>query len=135
MVPYGTAAENLAYFGVDLSIGGLPSSTYAGYDLDVDVLFILAETAQDILGSGQETIDSSVNARYEAGNLVYTDKDGNEKTALYLNTGNALKCSAEAFKAAGNEDLAKSYETVFLTWLNANHAGAKDIDEQGFAVK
>lgn len=135
MVPYGTAAENLAYFGVDLSIGGLPSSTYAGYDLDVDVLFILAESAQDILGSGQETIDSSVNARYEAGNLVYTDKDGNEKTALYLNTGNALKCSAEAFKAAGNEDLAKSYETVFQTWLNANHAGAKDIDEQGFAVK
>ena len=135
MVPYGTAAENLAYFGVDLTIGGLPSSTYAGYDLDVDVLFILAESAQDILGSGQETIDSSVNARYEAGNLVYTDKDGNEKTALYLNTGNALKCSAEAFKAAGNEDLAKSYETVFQTWLNANHAGAKDIDEQGFAVK
>lgn len=135
MVPYGTAAENLAYFGVDLTIGGLPSSTYAGYDLDVDVLFILAESAQDILGSGQETIDSSVNARYEAGNLVYTDKDGNEQTALYLNTGNALKCSAEAFKAAGNEDLAKSIETVFQAWLNANHAGAKDIDEQGFAVK
>ena len=134
-VPYGTSAENLAYLGADLSIGGLPSSTYAGYDTDVDVLFILAESNQDILGSGQETVDSQVNARFEAGNLVYTAADGTEQDAIFLNTGNVLKYASDIVEEAGNTDLAMTYDTLFAEWLIAHRDSATDIDAQGFAVK
>lgn len=134
-VPYGTSAENLAYLGADLSIGGLPSSTYAGYDLDVDVLFILAQSNQDILGTGEETVDYQVNARYEAGNLAYTDKEGKEQNTIYLNNGNVLKYVSEIFKDNGNTDLADTYKTLYQNWLKSNRNGAKDIDAQGFAVK
>lgn len=132
MVPYGTAAENLAYFGVDLTIGGLPSSTYAGYDTDVDVLFILAESNQDILGTGHDVVDSYVNARYEAGNLTYTDKDGNVKNANYLNIGNVLKYAADIVEKDGNVDLSSVYNTIFRNWLRVNRPNATDIDAQGF---
>lgn len=131
-VPYGTSAENLAYLGADLSIAGLPSSTYAGYDLDIDVLFVTTETNQDILGSGEDVIASQVNARYEAGNLVYTDKDGNTQNAVFLNTGNMLKYSSNVFKELGNTALATQYENLFKAWLKDIHGDAADIDAQGF---
>ena len=129
MVPYGTSAENLAYLGVDIAICGLPSSTYNGYDTDVDVLFILAET-NDAISSDA----SQVKTRYEAGNLTYTDTDGNEKTTVFYNMGNIYKAVASVYAKTGNTAMAEKYEGLFASWLEANREGAKDIDAQGFAV-
>lgn len=129
MVPYGTAAENLAYLGVEISIAGLPSSTYSGYDTDVDVAFIMAASNQTMADS-----DSQVKERYEAGNLTFTDKDGNEQNAVYYNTGNVLKALAEYYSANGHEQDAQNYQAAFNSWLSKNHSGAKDIDAWGFAV-
>lgn len=135
MVPYGTSAENLAYLGVEIAICGLPSSTYNGYDTDVDVVFIMAETNEDITGSGAETPASQVKARYEAGNLHYTDKDGNEAVTEFYNTGYVYKALASVYTKKGDTANAEKYTNLFKSWLAANHAGASDIDGQGFPVK
>ncbi len=127
MVPYGTAAENLAYLGADIAICGLPSSTYSGYDTDVDVLFILSETNENISGAA-----SQVKERYEAGNLTYHD-GGEEKTTVFYNNGNACKAVAKVFEAAGDSERAADYNEMFEAWLDATHgADATGIDEQGF---
>lgn len=133
-VPYGTSAENLAYLGVNIAIGGLPSSTYNGYDTDVDVLFVLGETDQDIAGSGSAEVYSQVKARYEAGNLLYTDSDGVKQTAVFYNTGNVYKAASEILTAKGSEALAGAYKRLFSEWLAAVYPNAVDIDAQGFAV-
>lgn len=130
MVPYGTAAENLAYLGADIAIAGLPSSTYSGYDLDVDVLFILAESSQTIADT-----DSQVKERYEAGNLTYTDASGETKNAVYYNIGNVYKAVSKILTNAGDTEGAKAIDALFASWLSATHAGATDINDQGFAVK
>ncbi len=135
MVPYGTAAENLAYFGADLSICGLPSSTYNGYDTSVDVLFIMTETDQDITGSGEAEAASQVAARYEAGNLTYTDASGEEQDAVFYNNGNVYKTAAQILEAAGDADGAKAYTDLFADWLSNVHGDAEDIDFQGFVVE
>ncbi|MGM9643099.1 MAG: hypothetical protein ACI3XI_07800 [Eubacteriales bacterium] len=127
MVPYGTAAENLAYLGADIAICGLPSSTYSGYDLDVDVLFIAAETDEAIDGDFSQVKD-----RYNAGNLTYS-RDGEEVSATYYNIGNTYKYAAQLLKSAGDTSAAATYETLYKSWLSANRSGASDIDAQGFA--
>lgn len=129
MVPYGTAAENLAYLGVPISIAGLPSSTYSGYDTDVDVLFIMAATNQTMADS-----DSQVKERFEAGNLTYTDADGNEKNATFYNTGNVFKAAAKYLESVGKTQDSLNYKAAFNSWLSKNHSGATDIDDWGFAV-
>ncbi len=129
-VPYGTSAENLAYLGADISICGLPSSTYNGYDTDVDVLFVLAETNEAISGDA-----SQVKTRYEAGNLTYTDENGEVKTTAFYNLGNIYKAAAEVYRKAGNTKMAEKYTALFGAWLAANRPDAGDIDAQGFAVK
>ncbi|MBQ9780787.1 MAG: hypothetical protein IJW00_07560 [Clostridia bacterium] len=134
MVPYGTSAENLAYLGVEIAICGLPSSTYNGYDTDVDVVFVMSETNEDITGSGAETPASQVAARYEAGNLTYTDKDGNEVVTKFYNLGNTYKALADVYTKKGDAANAEKYTNLFKTWLAANRAGATDIDGQGFPV-
>ena len=88
-VPYGTAAENLAYLGVDITVCGLPSSTYSGLDPDVDVLFIMAETNEAIDGN-----DSQVKDRYNAGNLTYAE-NGEDRPSIFYNTGNTFKFASE----------------------------------------
>lgn len=135
MVPYGTAAENLAYLGADIAICGLPSSTYNGYDTDVDVLFVMAITDQDIAGTGVATAASQVKERYEAGNLLYTDENGEKQTTVFYNTGNTYKALADVFEANGNIVVATAYRTAFNLWLKLVHGeNAMDIDAQGFAV-
>ena len=135
IVPYGTAAENLAYLGADIAIAGLPSSTYNGFDTDVDVLFIIKDTDQDIAGTGYDEAASQVRVRYEAGNLLYTDDSGNKQITVFFNTGNVYKATSEIYKNGGNLALADSYKTRLEAWLSAVHGDAKDIDAQGFAVK
>ncbi len=129
MVPYGTAAENLAYLGADIAIAGLPSSTYSGYDTDVDVLFILAETGENITGAA-----SQVKERYEAGNLTYND-NGTERDAAYYNTGNVLKTVSAIAERGGDSALSERYDSLFASWLKSVHGdSATDINEQGFPV-
>lgn len=127
-VPYGTSAENLAYLGANISLGGLPSSTYNGFDLSVDVVFIIAETNESIDGSA-----SQVKSRYEAGTLSYTDENGEIKTTVFLNTGNIYKALISIYEKSGNGDMANKYRELFEQWLAQNRDGATDIDEQGFA--
>ena len=135
MVPYGTSAENLAYLGVEIAICGLPSSTYNGYDTDVDVVFVMSETNEDIKGSGAETPASQVAARYEAGNLTYVNKNGETVVTEFYNTGNTYKALAAVYAKKGDTANAEKYNALFKAWLEANRAGATDIDGQGFAVK
>ncbi len=126
MIPYGTAAENLAYLGRRITICGLPSSTYSGFDTDVDVLFIMGETNQAIDGE-----DSYVKDRYNAGNLTYTDS-GEVKDCIFFNIGNTCKYAAEILKKAGDNTAASEYGSIYRAWLSANRPGASDINDQGF---
>ena len=119
MVPYGTAAENLAYLGVDITVCGLPSSTYSGLDTGVPILFIMAETDESICGD-----DSQVKDRFNAGNLTYT-LDGEEVSSIFYNNGNVCKYNANILKIA-------AFEKLFEAWLAANRPGSDDIDAQGF---
>ncbi|MBE6585151.1 MAG: hypothetical protein E7645_01340 [Ruminococcaceae bacterium] len=135
MVPYGTSAENLAYLGVEIAICGLPSSTYNGYDTDVDVVFIMAETNEDIAGSGVETPASQVKARYEAGNLTYTNKDGKEVTTEFYNLGNTYKALSLIYTQKGDIAMAEKYLDLFTAWMLSVHPGATGIDGQGFPLK
>ncbi len=134
MVPYGTAAENLAYLGANISLTGLPSSTYQGYDTSVDVLSIFELSNQDIAGTGSATADSQVAERYGKGDLIYTDKDGNKQTTKFYNLGNMYKAIIELYTENGDATSAATYEALFASWLAANHPGATDIDAQGFPV-
>lgn len=128
MVPYGTAAENLAYLGAEVSICGLPSSTYSGYDTDVDVLFIMGATNESINGDF-----SQVKERYLAGNLTYTDGE-EEKTCVYYNVGNTYKYASEIFKTVGDNASASAFESLYKAWLASERSGASDINGQGFAL-
>lgn len=129
MVPYGTAAENLAYLGVDIAIAGLNSSTYTGYDTDVDVLFVMQLTNDNI------TANSNLNSRYESGNLTY-HKDGVEYTTKYDNNGNILKTISKIYEDNSETELAQLYKTKYEEWLkavfNLDSATGHDIDAQGF---
>lgn len=129
MVPYGTAAENLAYLGANISIGGLNSSTYTGYDTSVDVLFVLETTNSNI------TSNTNLNSRYEAGNLIY-HKESEEFNTKYDNNGNILKTLVKIYTSSGETELAASYQTKFENWLkstfNLEEVGSHDIDDQGF---
>lgn len=130
MVPYGTAAENLAYLGADIAICGLPSSTYNGYDTDVDVLFILADTVENIEGTA-----SQVAERYKAGNLLYTDKDGNKQTTVFYNTGNIYRKVAEIYAKLGYADLTYKYALFYEGWLLQNYGEGADMNWQGIVYK
>lgn len=129
MVPYGTAAENLAYLGVDIAIAGLNSSTYTGYDTDVDVLFVLQPTNANI------TANANLNSRYEAGNLTY-HKNGVEYTTKYDNTGNILKTLSKIYTDSSETELAELYKTKYEEWLKTafglDSAEGHDINDQGF---
>jgi hypothetical protein len=127
MVPYGTSAENLAYLGADISLAGLPSSTYNGFDTEVEVLFILADTNEDISGSA-----SQVKSRYEEGTLFYTDKNGEKQTTVFYNLGNIYKALAKVYRSKGETATSEKYDALFASWLAANHEGKTDIDAQGF---
>lgn len=127
MVPYGTAAENLAYLGANISLTGLPSSTYAGYDTDVDVVSIFCVTNEDITGAA-----SQVAERFEAGNLNYVlPGTTEEKPTDYYNVGNILEAIFSVYEEDGATESAAQYKALFDAWLAATHAGAVGIDNQG----
>jgi hypothetical protein len=126
-VPYGTAAENLAYLGVDITVCGLPSSTYSGLDPDVPVLFVMAETSEAIDGN-----DSQVKDRYNSGNLTYSD-NGADVPCIFYNTGNTFKFISEILSEKGDKSASEEFAKLWHAWLSANRPGANDINLQGFA--
>lgn len=127
LMPYGTAAENLAYLGINLSIGGLPSSTYTGYETSVDVNFVLAITDNPITGDG------NLNSRYEAGNLVYHEGD-EVKITRYYNTGLIYKTLAQT-EGAQKEAFAALYEAWIRRVKGVDDASGYEVNDQGFIVE
>ena len=126
-MPYGTADENLAYLGVDITVCGLPSSTYSGLDPDVPVLFVMAETSEAIDGN-----DSQVKDRYNSGNLTYSD-NGTDVPCIFYNTGNTFKFISEILSEKGDKSASEEFAKLWHAWLSANRPGANDINLQGFA--
>ena len=134
-VPYGTAAENLAYLGADISICGLPSSTYTGYDTSVPVLFVMSETNGDI------SSDGNLASRYQAGSLAYTDLEGNADMTSFVNTGYVYKSLAAYYEKEGKTELAAKYQELFRNWLIATYEEVTEanvslysINEQGSLI-
>ena len=133
MVPYGTAAENLAYLGLDLAIGGLQSSTYAGYDPAVDVKFVLNPIDGDI------TDDGNLASRYENGTLLNHDENGDLCDTEFFNVGYFYKAVAAIYAENQETDAAAVMIAKLQDWLrtvNGLAAGADltgyDVDAQGF---
>ena len=135
LIPFGTAAENLAYLGVHISLCGLPSGTYTGYEPSVDIKFVMSmvNTAIDK--------DTNLSGRYADGTLLDHDKAGNESITAFYNIGNLYKQMIEYYssEAHGNSEYKAAYEEKFKAWLravngldvNANIDGY-DVNEQGF---
>ena len=132
IIPYGTAAENLAYLGIDISICGLNSSTYTGYDSNVDVLFVLENTDNDI------TKNNNLNSRYDKGNLNY-HIDGEAYVTRYDNRGNIFKNLIKLYSDLGYNNLALKYQNIFNEWLKdtfkLDNINGYDINEQGILIK
>ncbi len=130
LMPYGTAAENLAYLGLDMAIGGLPSSTYTGYEKNIDVLFVLNLTNDGI------TSDSNLRSRYEEGNLIYHDSLGEEKITKYYNVGLIYKTIAET---SADSYVQSMYNNLLNEWiktvLGVSDASGYTVNDQGFIVQ
>ena len=123
MVPYGTAAENLAYLGADISIGGLDSSTYKGYDRSVDVKFILQLVDTDI------SQNTNVGERFTAGTLFDHNADGSEAKTAFYNNGSLLKALFAYYGSIGDDVRKVQCEELLAAWLAAQ--SADDVDMQG----
>ena len=134
-VPYGTAAENLAYLGADISICGLPSSTYTGYDTSVPVVYVMSQS------NGNISSDGNLASRYEKGSLTYTSLNGKETMTSFINIGNVYKNLASYYKKIGNVTLEDTYNKLFSNWLitnfeevNSSNVSSYSINEQGFLI-
>ena len=130
LIPFGTAAENLAYLGVDISLCGLSSGTYTGYDQSVDIKFVMAmvDTAIDS--------DTNISGRYADGTLLDHDKNGNKTITAFFNIGNLYKQIIEYYssEAHGNTIYKAYYEEKFKAWLRAVNGLAEDADTAGYDV-
>ncbi len=134
-VPYGTAAENLAYLGADISICGLPSSTYTGYDTSVPVIYVMSQT------NGNISSDGNLATRYENGSLDYDSIKGEKTLTSFINIGNLYKNLSSYYEKMKEASLAIEYKNLFSNWLietfnevNASNVSSYTIDEQGFLI-
>ena len=132
----GVSTENFEYLGMDISFAGQPSSVYNGLSDNAEIPFIITDGDADITGGGSSQVAySAVSGRYLAGQMNYTDKNGAKQPAVFYNTGNILKACADIAEKHSETALADFYAELFRNWLSSVHPGAKDIDNQGFAVK
>ncbi len=138
MIPYGTSAENLAYLalGDNLSIGGLSSSTYNGYDRSVDVRFILASIDTDIT-----TSSLNLYGRYNDGSLVFHE-NGEKKITELINNGNLYKNLFEYYTAQSQTSYANMYKDLYENWLRvqcklegSDSLEGYGVDKQGFIIR
>ena len=130
LIPFGTAAENLAYLGVDLSLCGLSSGTYTGYEQSVDIKFVMAMVDTAIDG------DTNISGRYADGTLLDHDKDGNESITAFFNIGNLYKQLIEYYSTEdhGNNIYKAYYEEKFKAWIRAVNGLAENADTSGYDV-
>ncbi|MCH5148355.1 MAG: hypothetical protein J1G05_03200 [Clostridiales bacterium] len=130
LIPFGTAAENLAYLGVDISLCGLSSGTYTGYEQSVDIKFVIA-TVDTAIDS-----DTNISGRYANGTLLDHDKNGKEDITAFFNIGNLYKQLIEYYSSEehGNNIYKAYYEDKFKAWLRAVNGLAEDADTNGYDV-
>ena len=130
LIPFGTAAENLAYLGVDISLCGLSSGTYTGYEQSVDIKFVMA-TVDTAIDS-----DTNISGRYANGTLLDHDKNGNETITAFFNIGNLYKQLIKYYSSEehGNNIYKAYYEEKFKAWLRAVNGLAEDADTTGYDV-
>ena len=130
LIPFGTAAENLAYLGVDISLCGLSSGTYTGYEQSVDIKFVMAmvDTAIDS--------DTNISGRYANGTLLDHDKNGKETVTAFFNIGNLYKQLIEYYSSEehGNDIYKANYQEKFKAWLRAVNGLTEDADTNGYDV-
>ncbi len=138
LVPFGTAAENLAYLGANISLCGLPSSTYTGYDESIDIKFVMSRVDSAI---DQNT---NLNGRYESGTLKDHNEAGEEVTTAYFNVGNLYKQFIEYYSSGDteNKELKDKYTLLFEAWLRKmnglnqeDSVEGYDVDNQGFLIQ
>ena len=131
-IPYGTAAENLAYIGADIALGGMYSSTYTGYDPNVPVEFVFRAQVD---GSIED--DNTLSARYHADNLFYYDDEGERQITRYINKGKFFELMRDKFEP--NSQWYSAYNELRTKWLqNKTHEtdiSKYIIDNQGFVIK
>ncbi|MBR0295178.1 MAG: hypothetical protein IJQ67_04655 [Bacilli bacterium] len=121
VLPGGVAAENLAYLGVDTYVGGLPSSTYTGYDKASPILFVLNTIEDDIHADG------NINQRYLDGELVWED-DGKTIETQFMNKFLTYQILSNLYKehASTLSDTEKGiYEDIADAYITKLNAGVK----------
>lgn len=130
LIPFGTAAENLAYLGVDISLCGLSSGTYTGYEQSVDIKFVIA-TVDTAIDS-----DTNISGRYANGTLLDHDKNGKEDITAFFNIGNLYKQLIKYYSSEehGNDIYKAYYEEKFKAWLRAVNGLSEDADTTGYDV-
>ena len=130
LIPFGTAAENLAYLGVDISLCGLSSGTYTGYEQSIDIKFVMA-TVDTAIDS-----DTNLSGRYANGTLLDHDKNGKEDITAFFNIGNLYKQLIEYYSSEehGNDKYKAYYEEKFKAWLRAVNGLSEDADTNGYDV-
>ncbi|MCH5142379.1 MAG: hypothetical protein J1G07_01510 [Clostridiales bacterium] len=130
LIPFGTAAENLAYLGVDISLCGLSSGTYTGYEQSVDIKFVMA-TVNTAIDS-----DTNISGRYADGTLLDHDKNGKETRTAFFNIGNLYKQLIEYYSSEehGNNIYKARYEEKFKAWLRSVNGLPEDADTNGYDV-
>lgn len=101
----------------------------------MDVLFVLAETNQDVAGSGEADVVSSVSTRYEAKNQHYTDVSSEISVTSCFNTSNVYKATATVCEADNTYDTAAVYAEQYETWLTEVHGSVSGMDAQGFPIE
>lgn len=143
ILPGGVAAENLAYLGVDTYVGGLPSSTFTGYEPSAPILYVFGNTNNDILSDG------AIEQRFLDGELSW-NVDGKQIETQYMNKGNMARWQSAYFgglqaKVAETDAalaekygaIKASYDTRFNAWADAvagfalSDHDAVDIDATG----
>ena len=70
----------------------------------------------------------------QAGNLLYTDKDGNKQATVFYNTGNACRKVAELFGEFGNAVLEEKFMRHYNLLLEEEYGVGAEMDRQGFVT-
>ena len=121
ILPGGIAAENLAYLGVEHVIGGLPSSTYAGYDPDVAIQFIYASNADNF-----DVVNYDMTAsKYEENQLKWTYGDGTEIITQGYNNGKLFDDLADYYEELAMEAAGTELENFYILRSDARKEDSK----------
>lgn len=133
-IPYTICAENISYLDVDYALGGHPTSSYASFGSDADILFVISRDDGNITNSINLNHYSTLSSLYKKGLLCHKDKNGNVCPSIYYNTGNIFKAAFNAMTEK-NDPAAQQYRNLFTQWLGVHHSNSADIDNFGFAVR